>query len=186
MLQSVVNGYLSLKSYDAYTPARGEKLADTIAASVRAPQTASSYSVAELTTDTDSSQERILQYRSDMREALAPIVDLNAEREFALFGRFIATGNHEWLDKLSAAAKEYRVAEENMLKVRVPESAGLAHLRALNATGKYAETLERLVRFSNDPLATMALLRTYNDTEREFLLAFDALAKFYVHDVSNN
>ncbi|OGG58532.1 hypothetical protein A2765_02280 [Candidatus Kaiserbacteria bacterium RIFCSPHIGHO2_01_FULL_56_24] len=185
MVSSLISGYLSLKQYDAYTPARGEKLADTIASGFRAPTIFVPHPASELDIDADVSQKRVLQYRSDMRTALAPMVDLDAEPEFSLFARFIATGDASWLDKLSAVTAKYREAEGNMLKVRVPASAADTHLRAVNALGEFTETLERLVRFSKDPLALLALLRTYNEDEREFLLAFDALAKFYVQNVSN-
>ena len=184
--QSLVNGYLSLKESDSYTPSRGEQLAGTIATNIHVSGIAKVHTSDELTIDQDDSEKRVLEYRSDMRAATAVLVDLEAEPEFSLFARFIATGDSAWLDKLSEATKNYRTAEENMLKVSVPASAAETHLRVVNATAKFAETLERLVRFANDPLATMALLRTYNEAEREFLLAFDALAKYYVREVSAN
>src|SRR3989344_5526601 len=186
MVQSLVGGYLSLKQSDSYTPARGEQLANTIVSSLRAPLVSPLHTEAELSIDENISQERILQYRSDMREATAPMVNLEAEPEFSLFARFISTGDTSWLDKLSLATAPYRDVEKNLLKVEVPVNATAIHVRTVNAVGKYAETLERLVRFANDPLALMALLRTYNDAEREFLLAFDALAKYYVQNVSGN
>lgn len=186
LAQSLVSGYLSLKEYEAYTPERGEQLANTLVSGFRAPTIFEPHTEAALTIDPETSQERILRYRSDMREALSGIVDLNAEPEFSLFARFVATNNRTWLDKLSLSASQYRAAEAKALEVAVPEPAAAAHLRAVNAIGEFAETLERLVRFSSDPLATMALLRTYNDTEREIFLAFDALAEFYVHEVGSN
>ena len=184
-MQSVVSGYLSLKKYDAYPPGRGELLGKTIASNLRAPAIFTPHGADELTIDADISQERILRYRADMRVATAPMVDLNAEPEFSLFARYIATGDTSWLDALSSVATKYREAETNALAVSVPASATEVHLRAVNALGKYTETLERLVRFANDPIATGALLRTYNDDEREMFLAFDALAKYYVAHVEN-
>jgi hypothetical protein len=58
-------------------------------------------------------------------------------------------------------------------------------LRVTNAIGGFAENLERMVRFAKDPLATMALLRTYNEREREFDLAFDALVKYYARTIGD-
>ncbi len=186
LVQSLVGGYLSLKEQNAYTVQSGKMLADSIVSGFHAPTIFIPHTENEISVDADSSEERVLQYRADMREALAPLVDLNAEPEFALFARFIATGDASWLEKLSLATANYRTAEQNLLQVSVPSNAVAEHLRTINATGKYAQTLERLVRFSNDPLAIMALLRTYNEDEREFLLAFDALAKYYVQNVSGN
>lgn len=184
LTESLIGGYLSLKEADSYTPERGELLASTIASNLRAPTIFVPHTRTELVIDTDTSQVRILEYRADMREALAPMVDIEAEPEFSLFARFIQTGDILWLEKLSEVAVRYRQAENSALAVEIPVSATESHLRVVNALGKYTETLERLVRFANDPLALMALLRTYNEAEREMFLAFDALAKFYVQEVA--
>ncbi len=186
VMQSLVSGYLSLKEYDQYTPERGELLAERLAAEVRAPVIFVPHTESELTLVADTGEAQILRYRSDMRTALAPMVDLSAEPEFSLYARYVSTNDRAWLDQLSAVAVRYRTAESAALQVEVPMSAKEVHLRAINALGKYTETLERLVRFADDPIASLALLRTYNEDEREFLLAFDALAKFYVANVTGN
>lgn len=181
VFDAIASGYVALKQYDEYTPSRGEQLAETIAANLRAPNTFTPHTTDSLIIEEgEASLTRILQYRADMRLAVIPMIDWNAEPEFALFGRYIATGETVWLDKLGAIAEQYRKVESNMLNITIPASAGEVHLRALNAIAKYAETLERLIRFADDPIATAALLRTYNEDEREFFLAFDALAKYYV------
>jgi hypothetical protein len=186
LINSLASGYSSMKEYNAYSPEQAEKLATTLAMNFKAPDTAATHTLDELTIDPDISTTRILKYRSDMRVALSGLVDLEAEPEFSLFARFIQTNDPKWLAELSSAAERYREAEVNLMKVAVPDTAAYIHLRAANATGTYAQTLERLVRFAKDPLATMALLRTYNDSEREYLLAFDALAKFYAENTSGN
>ena len=183
VMQSLVSGYLSLKEYDQYTPERGELLAERLAAQVKAPTIFLPHTESELTLVADTGESQLLRYRADMRVALAPMVDLTAEPEFSLYARYVATNDAAWLDKLAETATRYRTAEKAALEVTVPMSAKDVHLRAINALGKYTETLERLVRFANDPIASLALLRTYNEDEREFLLAFDALAKFYVANV---
>ena len=43
-----------------------------------------------------------------------------------------------------------------------------------------------LIRYADDPLATLATLRTYNEAEREMLYAFDALASYYVRKSKEN
>ena len=184
VVQSLVSGYLSLKEYDQYTPERGELLAERLAAEMKAPVIFVPHTESELTLVANSGEAQLLRYRSAMREALAPMIDLSAEPEFSLYARYVATNDPTWLDKLSETAVRYRAAESAALQVEVPMSAKEVHLRAINALGKYTETLERLVRFANDPIASLALLRTYNEDEREFLLAFDALAKFYVQTIA--
>lgn len=186
LINSLASGYSSLKEFNMYSDEQAEKLATTLAANFKAPNTTTAHTIDELTIDPDTSSGAILEYRSDMRLALADLVDLEAEPEFSLFARFIQTNDPKWLTELEKAAERYRTAEANLMKVTVPDTAAYLHLRATNATGTYAQTLERLVRFAKDPLATMALLRTYNESEREYLLAFDALAKFYAENTSGN
>lgn len=186
LLSSLFSGFSSLQQLESYTPSQGEELVNTLAANFKAPGVTVLHTKDELALVEASSEERILQYRADMRLAMAHLVDLSAEPEFSLFARFIQTNDPQWLDSLSAAAQKYRIAEQNLLAVNTPIAAADLHLRAVNAVAVYAQTLERLVRFANDPLASMALLRTYNESEREYLLAFDALAKFYVDEVGGN
>jgi hypothetical protein len=185
LLNSLLSGYDSLQQLDSYTPAQGEELVGALTSNFKAPGVTVMHTKSELTLDSGSSQERIMTYRSDMRMAMFELVDLTAEPEFSLFAYFVQTNDRKWLEELSKAAQRYRIAEQNLMKVSVPESAADVHLRAVNAIAVYAQTLERLVRFANDPLASMALLRTYNESEREYLLAFDALAKFYVEGTGN-
>jgi hypothetical protein len=185
LTQSLISGYLSLKEYDSYTPARGEQLAKTIVDNFHAPQTFVPHTVDDLTLDSDTSNSRVIQYRADMRIALEPLIT-DEEHELTLFAGYIETTDRAWLDRLAKAATNYRAAEENLRLVRIPQDAAPEHLRAMNAIGAYAETLERMVRFASDPLASMALLRTYNDKERDFDLAFDALVKYYARKIGDN
>jgi hypothetical protein len=183
--QTLVNGYMSLAQYNAYTPERGETLASTIADNLRAPAIFVPHTVEELSFDSDTSSKRVLQYRSDMRVAFEPMINAE-EHELTLFAGYVDSHDQLWLERLAKAAANYRAVEKNLLSVSVPQDAAPEHLRAVNAIGSFAENLERMVRFANDPLASMALLRTYNDKEREFDLAFDALIKYYARKVGNN
>ncbi len=185
LAQSLIGGYLSLKEYDAYTPGRGEQLANTVVDNFHAPEIFVPYTVDDLILDADTSESRALQYRGDMRVALVPLIT-DEEHELTLFAAFVETRNQAWLDRLAKAATNYRAAEKNMLSVRIPQDAAPEHLRVMNALGAYAENLERMVRFANDPLASMALLRTYNDKERDFDLAFDGLVKYYARKIGDN
>jgi hypothetical protein len=185
IMESVMDGYMSLKESGAYTPEKGEQLGETIARNIRAPETFKPYTLDDLSITLASSKQDVLDYRVHMQEALAPTVDPNAEPEFELYARYAATGDASWLEKLSRVAEKYRTAEKNTRAVAVPSSAAAVHVRVVNAIGNYAETLERLVRFANDPIASMALLRTYNEAEREYILAFDVLADFYVENAGN-
>ena len=50
--------------------------------------------------------------------------------------------------------------------------------RIVNALGKFSENLRSLTLHTDDPLASVALLRTYNDTELAVVSSFDKFAKY--------
>lgn len=185
VIQSIVTGYLSLKQYDSYTPERGERLADTIADSLRAPDTFVPHAADQLLLDEDTSKERVQQYRTDMRIALEPLLS-DEEYELTLFAAYLETRDQSWLDRLAASAKRYRTAEKNVLALRIPKDATPEHLRLANAFGAFAHTLERMTQFANDAFASAALLRTYNEVERDFDLAFDGLVRYYARTLGDN
>ena len=183
--QSLYGGYLALKSYDAFTPQNLQGLSAEVAEQVRAPHEFNPYAIGDLTIVEDSSKERILEYRADMRVALAPLVN-DEPPEIEYFARYIDSKDPQWLTLLKTASERYIEAEKNMLAVAVPQSAVQEHLRALNSLGAYGSALEYMSREYNDALASMALLRTYNDSEQEMLYAFDALAQYYVRTIAQN
>lgn len=176
-------GYLSLKQYDQYTPERGERLAQTVAESIKAPTHFVPHTVDELSLDSDSSDARILRYRSDMRIATAPMVTDDMP-EFDMFAQYIATKDSSWLQKLTDAAGRYKEVENNMLAMQIPTTAVPEHLRAVNALGAYVDALTQLAQPEGDAFGEAALIKTYNDAEEEMLFSFDALAKYYVRTLA--
>lgn len=182
--KSLFGNYLFMKENGAYSAQEGQKMAENVAATViKAPETYVRHTEAELKFDSNTSADRILVYRSDMRVATERLLE-GTEPEFALFGRYMESGDPYWLEELEKTVARYRETEKRMLKVTVPENARIYHIRAVNAVGAYGNNIDRLIRFAGDPIAVLALLRAYNDVEREMLLAFDALANFYARSAS--
>lgn len=184
LVRSLLSGYVTLKESGTYTEERGATLAEAIASNLKAPIVFTPYTEEDVRMGKATSQSAILAYRSAMRTALSPVVT-NDEPELTLFARFIDTKDPYWLGELSKAAARYNAAESAALKVDVPPAAVIYHVRVLNAMRSFAEVLNSLVRYSSDSIATLALLRTYNEREREMLAAFDALAQFYARSVSH-
>lgn len=177
--EQVLGGYLSLKEGETYSKETANQLGESIGKSILPSPTFTPHTEKGMITVTDTSRERVLSYRADMREALAPLIT-DTEPELVIFAKFIETQSPEELIALAAAAKRYKEAEQNMLAVAVPQDALALHVRGINALGFYANTLDRLVLFAKSPLAILGLLRTYNEAEREMLYAFDALSQYYV------
>lgn len=177
---SLMSHYISAKQDGTYSTEKGSMIANAITNNLfKAPNTFTPHVQGDFSIDTNTSAARTEQYRLDMQEATKSLL-VDSEPEFALFGRYLETNDPYWLDELGDAVERYKNAELLMLSVKVPEDAVVYHVRAVNAVGAYAHNLDRLIRFAHDSIAVLALLRAYNDVEREMILAFDALAQYYV------
>lgn len=181
---ALYGGYISLKQRGTYTPAQADELGLAVASNIRAAVIESPLTIHDITTRANS-PEATLAYRAELRTALAPMLT-DEPPELEYYAEYISSKDAAWLTKLEDAAKRYRTARANMQAVAAPEDAVPEHLRALNALGAYAETLERLSRLGADTFAAIALLKTMNETEAEMLTAFDALAQYYVRTIAQN
>jgi len=179
LAEQAVREYISLKQGNSFTAESARAAGATIGQNVLPSPLIDQFSIKDVLTTGDTSLARTLSYRADMRDATAPLIS-DHESEFALFSAYVETRDPDLLDILTRAAQNYEKAAENMSRVEVPVDAAEIHLEAMNAVKKYGNTVERLVLFADKPLASLALLRTYNDVEREMLMAFDALAQYYV------
>lgn len=180
-----LNGYVALKESGRYTPETANELGQSIGSHVRAPSQFVMHGESAVQKDPDTSSARALQYRADMRDALAILIT-DAPPEFETFGLYIETKNPARLHELEDAVNRYTAAENALLEIVTPHDAANLHLRAINALGAYADSLRQLIRYADEPLSTLAVLRTYNDAEREMLYAFDALASYYVRKSTEN
>lgn len=183
--EQFLNGYISLKESGRYSQESAASIGRSIGESVRAPSQFVMHGESEVRQVADISKERSLTYRADMRDALAILIT-DAPPEFETFGLYVETKNPERLRELEAAVTRYRLAEQALLRVIVPQDAVALHLRATNALGAYASAVDQLIRYADEAFATLAVLRTYNDAEREMLYAFDALASYYVRKSADN
>ena len=136
------------------------------------------YSALDIKKTSDVSLARVLAYRSDLRDSLAPLLSIH-EPEFVTYGRFIQTHDESNLVALEHDADLYRLAASSTLHVVVPSDAVPYHIRILNAMEGFAAQLDALVSHSKDPFASAALLRSYNDGEQEMLMSFNNLAQYY-------
>ncbi len=177
-----LNGYLSLKQSGLYSPEEAARVGEQIGANIAPAPTAVLYRTSSLATTADTSPARVITYRGDMRDALSPLVT-DEEDELTLFARYLDTLDRTYLERIRASSERYKIAEMNMATIIVPEDGVEVHLRTLNALVSFRNTLERLVLFSDSSLSSLALLRTYNEAEREMLYAFDALARYYVESI---
>ena len=175
---TLVGSYITLAESGSYTPEEGEKIAEDIATSLKASVSYPIYSQSDVKTDTDTSYERMLTYRNDLRIALEPLLG-NPGYELNIFANYIETRDKNYTDQLKATAQNYRVATENSAKVVVPEDALSYHVGILNALSEFGVIVERLSQNADDAFASAALLRTYQSSEAHMMVSFNSLAMYY-------
>lgn len=178
VINQLSNAYVQMQEAGAYSTstvlAMGQSLAPYVAANVSYP----TFSSADIQTDTDTSYTRMLQYRSDLRTALAPLLK-NTEPEYAIFAQYVDTKDVTYLTKLQTIAQNYRTAASNTARVVVPEDAVPFHLAILDAMEEFASTLDAMIAHAGDPFASVALLRGYNQAESDMLNSFNTLTTYY-------
>lgn len=174
----IAGSYVALKQAGVYTPESAQKIGEYAAADMRLSPTFPRISAADLATATDTSYARMLSYRSDMRVALAPLLE-NRTAEFELYAQYVDTRDTSYLARLHTAASHYRDAATAAQKVVVPQDAAAGHIRAVNALQQFATVLDDMAAHAKDPLASLVLLRTYTAAEREMYESFNVLAAYY-------
>lgn len=178
VVAQLVGQYAGLIDSGTYSEAAGTAAAEAIAPNVRAAVSYKTYAASEFKTDTDISYERMLEYRSDLREALAPLLR-NTESELDIYARYVETGEILHLERLSSVAANYREAAANAAALTIPRDAGYYHRDILNAMEQFAATLDAMAKNTDDAYASVALLRSYNSAEQKMFLSFDALSNYY-------
>lgn len=178
VLDQILGAYAQMKQNGTYTLSGGEKAATDLAPDVKAPVEYRAYQTSDLKTDSNISYARMLTYRSDLREALAPLLK-NSQPEYEIFALYTSTKDPKYLTQLQNIAQNYRDAQSATVKVVVPRDATPYHIGIVNAMGEFAATLEAMSTHADDPFASVALLRTYNEGEADMLTSFNALTTYY-------
>ena len=178
VIAEMVGQYAGIQDRGAYTTETVQNASENIAANLRANILYKTYLTTDFKTDTDTSYARMLTYRSDLREALAPLMQ-NTGSELELYGKYIETADTKYLGQLSAAADNYRAAAQNAAALTVPRDSVNYHKDILNAMEQFSATLDKMATHAGDPLASAALLRTFNQAETTMYTSFNALSRYY-------
>src|SRR3989344_8864790 len=125
--RALLNSYVMLNEAGIYTPEDGEKIAEDIAASLRASVSFKTYSASDIKTDPNVSYDRMLAYRNDLRIALEPLLG-NPGYELGLFANYIESKDATYTDRLKAASENYRKAVALAAAVTAPVDAAKEHV----------------------------------------------------------
>lgn len=177
VLGQLIGQYNGLRASGQYSSSTAAAAAASIAPDVYANVPYKTYAATSIKTDPNSSYDRMLAYRTDMQTALAPLLE-NKQAEYAIYGSYVATGDASYLRALQADANNYTLAATNAAAITVPADIVSTHLTIVNALSRFSATLTMMTTHADDPLASVALLRTYNDAEAAVVNSFDTLAQY--------
>jgi len=144
---------------------------------VKPPVDYRTYAASDITTVPDTSKDRTLSYRADLRTALEPLLE-NKEYELDIFANYVNSKDPKYLDDLRAASQNYKLAITNTEKVVAPADAASYQAAILTAMSEFSATLDALADNAKDPFASSALLRTYVDAEDNMVASFDSIGKY--------
>lgn len=170
--------YAGLAQRGDFSSSTVASAANAIAPNVRAVVSYPTYSASDLKTDPDTSYNRMLEYRADLRASLAPLLK-NTDAEFEIYAKYVQTSDPIYLAQLSAAADNYRAAASSTAAVVVPQDAVVYHVAILNAMSQFASVLDSMAAHGDDPIASAALLRSYNQAEQDMFNSFNNLTLYY-------
>ncbi|MCE9541765.1 hypothetical protein K8R03_04400 [Candidatus Kaiserbacteria bacterium] len=177
VLAQLVGEYQGLQQSGTFNKDSASAAAERIAPNVKATVPYTPYTPEDISTDSDSSYARMLTYRNDMRTALTPLLD-NTRAEYEIYADFVATGDAAYLRELHKAAKNYSDAAAAAAHITVPADIAQTHLDTVNALVHFSATLLSMTVHADDPIASVALMRTYNTSELAVVDSFDRLAKY--------
>lgn len=177
VLAQIVGEYNGLQTSGTFSAAAASDAVSNIAPNVYANVVYKRYNTSDIKTDPDASYARMLTYRADLQNALQPLLN-NTEAEYALYEAYLASGDEGQLRLLQDSSNNYAAAAAAAAKITVPADISATHIALLNALSRFSATLANLVSHANDPIASLALLRTYNDAESTVVTSFDKLAQY--------
>jgi len=151
----------------------GNKLAQGVQMSVAFEPYVRSDAVTSISANTDKTT-----YRNAMKVAVEPLLGISSP-EFELYGLAVETGDAKYLVELLGAANVYRETATRIMEVPPPEDALSIHVETANSLAYFAAVLENLVHYINDPIASLALLRSYNEAEEYMRSIFTLLGTYY-------
>lgn len=178
IVDQLQGAYQQMQLSGTYSTTSAQRAAESLAPYVVADVSYPTFSAGDLKTDTTTSYARMLQYRSDLRVSLSPLLK-NTQPEYEIFAYYVNTKDASYLKKLQAVAENYYAAATSTAKVIVPADAVSYHIAILNAMEEFGATLSAMATHADDPFASVALLRTYNRAEADMFTSFNSLTTYY-------
>jgi hypothetical protein len=143
----------------------GEQAAEAVTQSIAPLLEAVSFSEKDIFDIVPESPAAKETYHSTLKKLFFPIKDMETP-EIALYGKYLETGDYQYLILLRETAVTYQNIVENLKDIPVPRDAVTAHLGATESFARFALVLNALIDSKDDPLSSLSLLKLFNDTEK--------------------
>lgn len=176
--ERLIQQYLFLKESQSYTDERGERLGTSLAENIYVPTPFVPYTQAELRTIGGQTKEDVAAYRTSLQDVMEPFLTMQTP-EVVLYAQFIDSKDPGALIPVRERALIYKQVAKHMMDMTVPSDAVTIHIETANALAFFGTVLEYLVQYAQDPIASLSLLKTYNDAERYVFTTFSALSTYY-------
>ncbi len=174
----ILDTYSQITANGNYTQQDLRTAAEKIAVYMKAAVSYDAFENSDFKTDADVSSTGVRAYRDNLLKALEPISSIPGA-EYEIYGRYVETSDPKYLVQLKDAANTYRTAAANAAAIRVPSDAINYHREVLNSLRAFASVLDGLADHADDPFASVALLRTYNEKEQGIHDSYDRMRSYY-------
>ncbi len=181
----LIGEYLYLKNQNAYTSGRGEKLGNELSSYINYNTRFTPYTESDMVVSMDTSASAIEMHRKALQGALDPFLGIK-DPEFLLYAYFVKNKDMTALAELRERAALYQSVAESVLSIPAPRDIADVQLEIANSLSFFSLVLTNMVDKANDPIASLALLKTYNQSERYVQTTFGALTAYYREKLFNN
>lgn len=170
--------YAAIAEKGNYTPDELRSAAEKMAPHIRAAVTYKTFDPGDFTTEDIVTTDTVSRYRETLLTALDPLNHIETA-EYEMYGRYIETSDPRYLTQLANAAQTYRKVVDAAASITVPRDAVNYHKSILNALNHFAASLDTLVTYADDPIVSVAVLRTYIEAENEIAASYKSMRAYY-------
>jgi hypothetical protein len=116
-------------------------------------------------------------YNTEIKRILQPLQG-NETPEIALYGKYVETRDPSTLIVLRELSTSYLAVARELQKIAVPDEGVVVHIGATNALIRFGSVINALIDSKDDPIASLSLLKSFNDSEKNMVESFGRLGYY--------
>ncbi|MCK5588743.1 MAG: hypothetical protein KAI16_00320 [Candidatus Pacebacteria bacterium] len=126
-----------------------------------------------------SQNTTIKSFKKELENTLNNYSLENFKDETILFSQWLEEKNDDYLIIINDQVTKYKELEEELLKLKVPNSLKILYLEYINSFVLYVEIIDSLENFKDDPVLVSSMILLYNKAEKRLAGATQSLAHFF-------